>query len=336
MKPVHSPIPELDGADSADILATINGRETPVVMRGLCSDWPLLRHRDAPDLAIDYLKAHDQGAPVTAFVADAEHAGRLFYNEQISELNFQPIRTTLTDVLDRLRQARGMPKPPTIYMGSMALNHCLPEIKAANSLPSHDLVTSVRIWIGNASRVAAHHDVLDNIACVCAGKRRFTLFPPDQLANLYLGPLDLTPAGQQVSLVDPDQPDLARFPRYAEALEHAQQAELEPGDAIYIPSMWWHQVSALSRFNILINHWWRDQPAWMGAPADVLKHALLNLRDLPRRQRIAWQTIFNHYIFDPPEDALAHIPESQRGMLGGLDEDQARQLRMQLRNNLNR
>ncbi|MDT8450502.1 MAG: cupin-like domain-containing protein [Wenzhouxiangellaceae bacterium] len=330
------PIDELDAADVAAALPAINGRATPAVIRGLCADWPLVRRAGDPDGAADYLLSHYEGAPVTAFIGQAGDAGRLFYNDDISALNFRQVRTGLDDVLSRIREARDQTAPPTVYMGSMALDHCLPGLKADNSLPAHGMPTSIRIWIGNCSRVAAHHDVLDNIACVCIGKRRFILFPPEQLRNLYLGPMDLTPAGQQVSLVDPEQPDLERFPRYAEALEHAQAAELEPGDAIYIPSMWWHQVSALSPFNVLINHWWRDLPAWMGAPGDVLMHALLNLRDLPRRQRDAWRRLFDHYIFDPPADGLDHIPEDSRGVLGGLDEDQARQLRAMLRNNLNR
>ncbi|MGB0513746.1 MAG: cupin-like domain-containing protein, partial [Wenzhouxiangellaceae bacterium] len=242
----------------------------------------------------------------------------------------------LDEVLAQLAAAADQSDPPTIYMGSMAIDHCLPRIMADNSLPDPDLAPSVRIWIGNRSKVAAHYDIMDNIAVVCAGRRRFTLFPPDQLANLYLGPIDLTPAGQQISLVDPDNPDFNRFPRYREALEHAQFAELEPGDAIYIPAMWWHQVNALAPFNILVNHWWRDLPGYMGAPGDVLLHALLNLRDLPKRQRDAWRELFQHYIFDPPEDALEHIPRQSRGALGGLDDQTARQLRALLRNRLNR
>src|SRR5206468_367295 len=83
-------------------------------------------------------------------------------------------------------------------------------------------------------------------------ERRFTLFPPEQLQNLYVGPLDFNPAGQAISLVDHAAPDLERFPRYAEALQHAQVAELEAGDAIFIPSMWWHAVEALAPFNALV------------------------------------------------------------------------------------
>ena len=329
-------IAEAESAEPEKVLAEINGHPEPVVFRGLCSHWPLVGVADDASVAEQYLLSHYEGAPVTAFFSEPDAQGRIFYNKDVSGLNFRQVKVRLDEVLTQIRQASGRSPAPTIYMGSMALNHCLPSMKADNSLPAHDLNASVRIWIGNRSRVPAHYDVMDNIACVCAGMRRFTLFPPEQLANLYLGPLDLTPAGQQISMVDPDHPDLEQHPRYIDALEQSQWAELEPGDAIYIPSMWWHQVSALSAFNILINHWWRDTPDYMGPPNDVLLHALLNLHGLPRRQRQAWRALFDHYVFDPPADVLDHIPEANRGILAGLDEEQARQLRMQLRNNLNR
>ena len=66
--------------------------------------------------------------------------------------------------------------------------------------------------------------------------RRFTLFAPELVDRLYIGPLDLTPAGQPISLVDLAAPDLARFPRFAEALPQAQVVTLEPGDALFIPA----------------------------------------------------------------------------------------------------
>lgn len=330
------PLEEIEAPDPASAIERVNGRETPVVFRGLCRDWPLVQAADDPDSVESLLLDHYQGAPVTAFLGDAGNDGRLHYNEDASALNFKPTRTGLDAVLQRIREASGEAAPPTVYMGSTAIDHCLPALKPDHSLPSGDLPTTVRIWIGNQSKVAAHHDVLDNIACVCVGKRQFTVFPPEQLANLYLGPIDMTPAGQQVSMVDPDNPDFDRFPRYADALEAARWVELEPGDAIYIPSMWWHQVHALSSLNVLINHWWRDVPGYMGAPGDVLMHGLMNLRGLPKRQRDAWRHLFDHYVFDPPEDAVAHIPEQSRGALGEMDEAQVRQWRSILRNKLNR
>lgn len=336
MTPAVAPLEEIEAGDAAGLLPAINGRPTPAVMRGLCADWPLAEKAGDPEAVERYLLEHYDGSPVTAFHGEPADEGRLFYNDDVSALNFQQVRTRLDDVLERIRLAADQSPAPTVYMGSTALDRCLPGIRNDNSLPTHDLPTTVRIWIGNRTRVAAHHDVMDNIACVCVGRRRFTLFPPGEVANLYLGPIDMTPAGQQISLVDPGNPDFERFPRYADALSAAGSAELEPGDAIYIPSMWWHQVDALSPINVLINHWWRDVPAWAGAPGDVLLHALIGLRALPKRQRDAWRHLFDHYVFDPPVDALDHIPEHSRGALGELDERAIRQLRTVLRNKLNR
>lgn len=163
-----------------------------------------------------------------------------------------------------------------------------------------------------------------------AGRRRFTLFPPDQLANLYIGPLDLTPAGQPVSLVDIAAPDLQRFPRYAQALDHALVAELAPGDALFIPSMWWHHVEALESFNVLVNFWWRQSPAYMDSPMNALMLALLTIRDLPAEQRATWQEVFRHYVFESDESTAAHLPDAARGVLAPMDDASARSLRARL------
>src|SRR5688572_703996 len=117
-----------------------------------------------------------------------------------------------------------------------------------------------RIWIGNKIRVAPHYDLMENIGVCLAGRRRFTLFPPEQLPNLYPGPFELTPAGTPISLVDPQTPDLEKYPRYAEACANALQAELAPGDAIYLPCAWWHGVDALEPVSVLVSYWWNDVP----------------------------------------------------------------------------
>jgi ribosomal protein L16 Arg81 hydroxylase len=113
-----------------------------------------------------------------------------------------------------------------------------------------------RLWIGNAAKIATHNDPIDNVAVVAAGRRRFTLFPPEAEANLYMGPEHPTPAGTPVSMVHVTAPDWERFPLFERALAVAEEAELSPGDAVFIPRDWFHHVEALERFNVLVNYWW--------------------------------------------------------------------------------
>jgi hypothetical protein len=175
--------------------------------------------------------------------------------------------------------------------------------------------------------VAAHFDFADNLAVVTAGRRRFTLFPPEQLENLYVGPVDFTPAGQPISLVDFDNPDLTRFPRFSEAMRHAQVVEMLPGDAIFIPAMWWHHVAGLESFNALVNYWWRQSPQYLGSPNVALLHAMLTIRDLPPEQKRAWQEQFRYYVFEADGRECEHIPERARRVMAPFDEDSARALR---------
>jgi hypothetical protein len=336
MSPINS-VRELSDFDPDLVVQQVATETAPVVMRGLAADWPLVQTaRASMEETKRYLLQFYQDTPVTAFVGEPAISGRIFYTEDLEQTNFRQIKTQLGWVLDSIIEHQANPEAPTIYMGSAALDLFLPGLSKDNSLRFGSLNPSVRIWISNRTKVAAHYDVLDNIACVCTGRRHFTLFPPEQVSNLYVGPIDFTPAGQAISLVDLDDPDLDRYPRFAEALQHAQTTVLEPGDAIFIPSMWWHGVKGLDGLNILINHWWRDVPYFMGAPGDALLHAILSIRGLPAAQREAWGHIFSHYVFNADRESTAHIPPERLGALGPLDEDATRRLRALLRNKLNR
>ena len=122
-----------------------------------------------------------------------------------------------------------------------------------------------RLWIGNRVTTPAHFDEFHNVACVVCGSRRFTLFPPAQVRNLYIGPLDFAPTGAAISMARLDRPDDPRFPLLRMALAEAQVAELQPGDAIYIPPLWWHHVASLGRLNALVNYWWKPVPPVLAA-----------------------------------------------------------------------
>lgn len=246
-------------------------------------------------------------------------------------MNFGQGTSRLDPFFDRLLRDRDNPRPFAIALQSLPVGDLLPGFERENATPLLDASVVPRMWMGNAARVATHYDLMENIGCVVAGRRRFTLFPPDQIANLYVGPLELTPAGTPVSLVDPAHPDLARFPRFAGAAAAAQSAELGPGDAIYIPFHWWHAVDSLAPVNLFVNYWWNAAPADAGNPYDALMYGMMTLRALPEEQRRVWRTMFDHYVFGVNGDPAAHLPEDVRGVLGARSPQQVARMSATLR-----
>ncbi|GGD45201.1 cupin-like domain-containing protein [Pseudoxanthomonas indica] len=332
-------LPERHGLDYRALPDEVLHSDTPMVLRGVVADWPMVQAaRQSAEAAIDYVAGFERAdaPPVVATVGPPDIKGRFFYNEDLSAFNFRQEKVPLDVALKTLRKYLPDPAPPAIYLASTTIDTWLPGFRAANDVPMGEREALASIWIGNRTRIAAHQDVPDNLACVVAGRRRVTLFPPDQLRNLYIGPIEFTPAGQPISLVDFAAPDLERFPRFAEAQRHALGAELEPGDAVLIPSMWWHHMEGLEPFNVLVNYWWRQTPKWMDTPMNALMLALLTVRDLPPHQRETWREVFRHYVFEAGEETAGHMSESARRVLGQLDDDRARDLRARLLNRLNR
>jgi hypothetical protein len=339
MPPVTRPIPEIvhDGSDALPDDVLVGG--APVVLRGAVGHWPMVRAgRSSAQDAVAYLRSFEarDAQPVVATVGPPEIGGRFFYNADLSGFNFRQEKVPLGVALSTLLKYAEDPQAPAIYIGSTTIDTWLPGFRAENDVSMGSREPLASIWIGNRTRIAAHQDVPDNLACVVAGRRRVTLFPPEQLSNLYIGPLDHTPAGQPISLVDFASPDLVRFPRFEQALEHALVAELGPGDAVLIPSMWWHHMEALEPFNVLVNYWWRQSPAWMDTPMNALMLAIMTVRDLPPAQRAVWADVFRHYVFEAGEATTGHIPEDARRVLGPLDDQRARSLRARLLQRLNR
>jgi hypothetical protein len=337
MLAISDKVPELTGVDPQALPDDVLRSTGPVILKGLVANWPVVRAGlESTQAAGAYLRKFYRDATVGALLGAPDIEGRFFYNHDLSGFNFRAVKLKLDVMLDEVERHRHAEKPPAIYVGSTTIDTCLPGFRAENDLNFGERQPLASIWIGNRTRIAAHHDLPDNVACVVVGHRRFTLFPPEQLENLYVGPLDFTPAGQAISLVDFARPDLQRFPKFAEAVRHAQVAELEPGDAIFIPSMWWHHIEALDSLNVLVNYWWRQSPAYMDSPINALMLAIMSVRDLPKEQRDAWQNLFRHYVFEADENTAAHIPESARRVLSPLDADAVRELRARILQRLNR
>jgi hypothetical protein len=337
MPPIAEKIREVAGADPRALPDEVLESTEPLVLRGLAADWPMVRAaRESPRAAAGYLRRFYQYATVGAFLGAPAIKGRFFYNDDLTGFNFRPVKIKLDTVLTEIERFLDEADPPSIYVGSTTLDTCLPGFRAENDFAFGARDPLASIWIGNRTRIAAHHDLPDNLACVVAGHRRFTLFPPAELPNLYVGPLDFTPAGQAISLVDFAAPDFGRFPRFADALKAARVAELAPGDALFIPSMWWHHIESLDAFNVLVNYWWRQSPSFMDTPMNALFHAIMTVRDLPAEQRQAWEALFRHYVFETSDATAGHIPPGSRRVLSPIDAERAREVRARLLNRLNR
>ncbi|HEV8444369.1 MAG TPA: cupin-like domain-containing protein [Steroidobacteraceae bacterium] len=315
------------GVDLKTFRAEILPAAQPVVLAGLVKDWPAVRAGlESPRTLGTYLRGFDRGKQVAVLEGPPAIRGHFFYRDDMRGMNFERRPATIAATIERLLTQFDDPNPPALYIESTPTAEHLPPFAAENVNPLPPPGVGPRIWIGNTLVVQTHFDLSSNIACVVGGRRRFTLFPPAQLPNLYVGPIEFTISGPPISMVNLKNPDLARFPRFAEALAASQSAELEPGDALFIPYGWWHQVESLTPFNVLVNYWW-NEARQSGSPFDAMLHAILALRDLPPEQRAVWHTMFEHYVFTPGDESLAHLPREQRGMLGPPSPERAQAIR---------
>ena len=263
-----------------------------------------------------YLARYDAGLTAEYFSAPASLQGRYHYGEGIGGFNFSRETINVREALSRIC-ANALGGRETGYMGSLPMALCFPGFAGDNASALLDAHVRPRLWVGNRSTVACHYDSYDNLACVVAGRRRFTLYPPDAIGDLYIGPIDHTLSGQPVSMVAGlDGSD--DYPRFPAAQAKAIIVDLRQGDALYLPKLWWHQVEALDPVNILINYWWDGFAVGPDSPYAALLLAMITIAERPAPERAAWRAYFDHYVFRPDGHPLAHLPEEKHGVLGPL------------------
>ncbi|HUK03330.1 MAG TPA: cupin-like domain-containing protein [Steroidobacteraceae bacterium] len=294
----------------------------PVILRGLVAHWPVVRAaQESPRALMSYLSAFDAGAQVEAYFGDPAIAGKYYYGDGLKGFNFERRMLKFPDAMQAIAAAVDDPARQSVYVGSVPCRDCLPGFAGANPMPLLAADTHPRIWLGTASNVSSHYDTFDNLACVIAGTRRFTLYAPELIGRLYVGPIDHTMAGPPVSLAASSPPDDERFPRFRGVREQAWICELGAGDALYLPKLWWHQVESLAPFNGLINYWWDALAAGPDSPYTSLLLAMITIAERPAAEREAWKAFFDHYVFRTEGHPLAHLPPEQRGVLGPLKPD---------------
>jgi hypothetical protein len=309
-------LPEFADATPELIRETVIPSGKPAVLRGLVSNWPAVTAARRGNAALrSYLGALANDQPVSCVIAPPEAGGRMHYDASLRGFNFTRAQMPLAEMLARLEQLEASDAPPALAAQGVPAEQAAPGFALENRLDWLPQSATPRLWIGNRVQVAIHSDPADNIACVIAGRRRFTLFAPEFLPDLAMGPFDPTPAGTPISMADPLKPDFDRYPRFRTAMEQALTAELGPGDAIFIPYHWYHHVQSLDSLSMLVNFWWNEAPGDGGSPWDAMLHAIMALRHLPPSQRQAWAAMFENYVFLAHGDPAAHLPPEAAGIL---------------------
>ena len=320
--------------DAQQFFKEIVPNQKPIVIRGFAKKWPLVTAaKSTPNDFVNYLNNFYTGKKASMLVAPPSVNKRFGYSDDMTDVNFLRGEERIDLFLGRLLELIDREVYPAISMQNACINEVLPGLLNENS---SDFFTDVEpgLWVGNEAIVTAHYDSSDNLACAIAGRRRFILFPPEQTCNLYPGSLSATPAGTPVSMVNINEPDFEKYPLFKLAQAEAYSVELEPGDAIFIPMIWWHQVESLEKVNALMNYWWNGASAKNAVPpsaTDSLWLAVLAMRNLSQKQRDAWRCMFDHYVFHHDLDAESHprsyIPVHQQQILGELSAKDVRKVK---------
>lgn len=353
-------VPRLRIRDRAELWANAVEPARPLILEGLLDAWPLLAPPPRPRRAsrsaraaattpppppaalppiLQRLRDLAGHRPIMTSWSRQRGDGLLSYGSGARGKNWSDSRTSFATFLDDVHAEATAPTGHILYLQSSIIARELPELLPLFPLellgPEELRQQSPRLWIGSGGhRVGLHFDVDHNLHCVVAGEKRFLLYPPSALPDVYLGALDASPAGAPTALVDPLHPDLAAFPRFAAAAEQALVAELGPGDVLALPAYWLHHVESRG-MNIAVTYWWSDLPAEQrAAAAAAWAHGLLALRSLPPRWREQYRVLFEHFVFHAHGDPYAHLPPAEQGLAGAPTPERTRELRDSLRKHL--
>ncbi|MFF3334810.1 cupin-like domain-containing protein [Streptomyces sp. NPDC002888] len=218
---------------------------TPVVIRG--TDALGAMRKWTPEYISERLG--DREMPVS--IADADGAFR--YNLDAREgLRYESMPGSRLAA-----EFRDTSSGRRISMQQMSIPGALPELHGELIVPPFvpsEAITDINLWMASgASNTPLHYDNMNNLFAQLAGTKRFLLFNPAQSDLLYPGPLDIRT--RHLSRVDVKAPDLQQFPRFEQA--EYWEAVVEPGDLLFLPAFWWHQVSAQDEASVSVNYWWR-------------------------------------------------------------------------------
>ena len=181
-----------------------------------------------------------------------KHSESGLYNISV-ESQYRNRSMLFAEAIDLIINAGGEGK--AYYLQQYSIPSHFPELlkdleTPALSAPT-DILSALNFWIGGQGCVTQlHYDRDHNFLVQVRGRKELTLFSPEDSDYLYP---NTGGAYAHVSRIQLDQVDTAQFPLFEKATPF--HCVLEPGDLLYMPPYWWHQVRSLD-MAISVNYWW--------------------------------------------------------------------------------
>jgi hypothetical protein len=233
---------------------------TPVIIQGLMDTWPARRL-----WSLDYF---DQRFGKRLVTAGTTRDGML---EMSDEKGVHQVEIEFGQYVEQLRRGR-----VDCYVLS-PVDERLPELlddvvapEAARRARWH----AVRLWFGAGGTCSPlHRDWPENLFGQVLGHKRVIMVHRKETPRVYRRPF--WSGVPNFSRLDAEHPDYDRFPRFRDVSR--LEFEVGPGDVLYIPRMWWHQVRSLDT-SASINFWFANGAVAAVARASQLYAKLRGLR----------------------------------------------------------
>ncbi len=310
--------------ERAKIIKSLEVAAEPAILRGFARSLPMYSHflSNAAGL-LSHIEKSCNSTKLVMLESATQFHGLIGYRETQSRLSFDRVRVNTSTFFDRLRRSMTADIAPTMSLQSTRVDDFFYDLLPEVNLDVWPEVVP-RLWIGNQTRVPAHIDDAHNIAVNIVGTRVFRLLPPSCLSELYVGSVEYTPSGAAISLLDLAEIDCKAFPRAASLESKLLTVTLNPGDAIYIPPLWWHQVNAQANLNILLNYWKGgsiEKPSRF-TPFQALYLSALVLKNRSATDKASWREFYEYYVFGDEAIVSDHIDPKVQGILGALNDEE--------------
>lgn len=219
------PIPRIKSVTKEDFINNYYKKQNPVIIEDLAKDWPAYKKWNLDyiqSLAGDQIVPLYNNEPTKGRQNSVVPAKKMKLQDYVELLKTQPtdLRMFFYNVLKKMPELTKDFKYPDIGL------------KFFKKLP-------VMFFGGKGSKVLAHYDMdlADLVHFHFHGTKNVTLFAPEQAKYLYKVPFTV----HNLEIIDMDNPDFEKYPTLQ--LAEGMHAEMKHGEALYMPSGYWHYIT---------------------------------------------------------------------------------------------